>query len=112
MDTLGFISRYESVLKIKKIPKMRFYKECGISDAAVSQWRKGKTNPAMTTINRIAEYIGVSPEYLLTGEQKNPAPMDGDGKSLEFLMLFNQLSPEDQDRELAYLRERVIVQDK
>jgi len=78
LDTLAFISRYEAILKDRKIPKMQFYRDCDITDAAVSQWRKGKTKPAMTTISKIAEYLGVTAEYLLTGEgQKNSSLPDG-----------------------------------
>lgn len=69
MDTLSFISKYEEILKERRIPKMQFYKNCGITDAAVSQWRKGKTNPAMTTINKISVYLGVPISYLL-GDSK------------------------------------------
>ena len=74
MDTLAFISRYEAILKEKKILKMQFYKDCGITDAAVSQWRTKKTKPAMTTISRIADYLGVSVGYLLGSEQKEKTP--------------------------------------
>jgi transcriptional regulator with XRE-family HTH domain len=65
LDTLAFIARYEAILKEKRIPKMVFYKECGITDAAVSQWRKGKTAPATKTISRIADFLGVTAESLL-----------------------------------------------
>ena len=79
LDTLAFISKYEEILKSKKLPKMQFYKDCGITDAAVSQWRKGKTNPAMTTINRISEYLGVSVAYLIGEDQKEqPATVASD----------------------------------
>ncbi len=67
MDVLSFMSRYEEILKSRKIPKMQFYKECNISDATASQWRKGKHVPSMTAINRIAEYLSVSTEWLITG---------------------------------------------
>lgn len=98
MDTLAFISRYEAILKDRKIPKMQFYRDCDITDAAVSQWRKGKTKPAMTTISKIAEYLGVTAEYLLTGEgQKNTAHQTVDGRSAydtSVLNWFYSLPPE------------------
>lgn len=75
MDTLALIARYEAILREKKIPKMTMYRECGISDAAVSQWRRGKTVPAMKSIERIAAYLNVTPEYLLTGEDAKKAPV-------------------------------------
>lgn len=74
MDTLGFISRYEAILRERKIPKMQFYKDCGISDAAVSQWRKEKTKPSMTTVSTIAKILNVSAEYLLTGIEQKENP--------------------------------------
>jgi len=105
LDTLAFISRYEAILKDRKIPKMQFYRDCDITDAAVSQWRKGKTKPAMTTISKIAEYLGVTAEYLLTGEgQKNKPAPDGDRQKEELMELLNRLTPEQQAREIAYLR--------
>lgn len=58
---------------------MAFYKSCGISDAAVSQWRKGKTTPAMTTIKRIADWLDVSVAYLLGEEQQKPTGQMADG---------------------------------
>lgn len=78
MDSLALIARYEAILREKKIPKMTMYKECGISDAAVSQWRKGKTTPSMKSIERIAAYLGVTPAYLLTGEDRKEAPVLND----------------------------------
>ena len=71
MDTLTFIARYEAILKEKKIPKMTFYRDCEISDAAVSQWRKGKTVPSTKSIPTIAEYLGGTYEYLVSGVDQN-----------------------------------------
>lgn len=85
MDVAAFMSRYEAILKERKIKKMQFYKDCGFTDAAVSQWRKGKNIPSMKNIKTIADYLGVTVEYLLTGnlEQKeNPTVKDGEVKNL------------------------------
>ena len=103
MDTLAFIARYEEMLRNRRIPKMQFYRECGVSDAAVSQWRKGKTNPSMTTINAIAQYLGTSSEYLLTGQKEKPATVGGELS--EFDVIFSQLTPSRQAKliELARL---------
>lgn len=84
MDSLAFIARYEVILKERKIPKMKMYRECGISDAAVSQWRKSKTIPSMKSIERIAAYLDVAPEFLLTGEdaKKTPVFIDSDQRDI------------------------------
>lgn len=75
MDNLAFISRYEAILREQHKPKRALYEACGISDAAVSQWRKGKTAPSMKSIERIADFLGVAPEYLLTGVETKKTPV-------------------------------------
>lgn len=42
----------------------------GISTSAVSDWKKKGTNPAAENISAIADFLNVSLEYLLTGEEK------------------------------------------
>jgi transcriptional regulator with XRE-family HTH domain len=105
LDTLAFIARYEAILKEKKIPKMQFYKDCGITDAAVSQWRKGKTNPAMSTINRIADYLNVMPEFLLTGtgEKEKPTPVSESELDYEIIMKLMQLTPSEIEKVAAFV---------
>ena len=110
MDTLAFIARYEEMLRDKRIPKMQFYRECGVSDAAVSQWRKGKTNPSMTTVNAIAKYLGTSSEYLITGQslkKEKPATVSGDEldeTTREIMNILYDLTPE----ELALAKARLL----
>ena len=105
MDTLAFISKYEAILKSKKIPKMQFYKDCGITDAAVSQWRKGKTNPAMTTISRISEYLEVSVAYLLGEEAQKEKPTLQSESELDPVTreLFDIVNSSDEDELKALL---------
>lgn len=77
MDNLSFIKRYEALLREKGIKKGQFYNDCQFTDAAVSQWRNGKTSPSMRTIERMAEYLSTTPEYLLTGiKEEEPAASD------------------------------------
>lgn len=116
MDTLAFISRYEAILKEKKILKMQFYKDCGITDAAVSQWRTKKTKPAMTTISRIADYLGVSVGYLLGSDQKekSPAP-DGvglDPETIELRDIWGGADKEEREALLAMARMLKARRDK
>ena len=48
-------------------------KKLGLGNSNVAQWKKGST-PRPEVLSKIAEYLGVTVEYLLTGEeQKAPA---------------------------------------
>ncbi len=43
----------------------------GISTSTISAWNKRGTNPAADTIPMLADFFGVSTDYLLTGEEKS-----------------------------------------
>ncbi len=57
---------------------MEMYNACGITDAAVSQWRKGKTTPSSRSVSRIANFLGVSPDWLFTGIGTEKPAIDDD----------------------------------
>ena len=47
-----------------------------VTRQAVSNWETGKTQPDIETLTKIAEYFGVSVEYLIYG--KEPAAVSGE----------------------------------
>lgn len=57
-----------------------FAKAIGVSASMVSQWRMGITKSYTRRLPEIAEALGTTTEYLLTGK-KEPAPTSGDGLS-------------------------------
>jgi len=73
------VARINSLLKEKGISKSQFYRDCGITSAAYSQWNTGKTDPKIKTLERIADYLGTTTAFLL-GEKEKPATGDGDGQ--------------------------------
>lgn len=78
----------------------------------ISDWINLRSHSYMNYLYEIAAKYNVSVEWL-KGEtdEKNPAPTNGDGPNEEFMKLFQALSPEEQLREIAYLRERVAGKD-
>lgn len=79
---------------------MTFYKDCGITDAAVSQWRKGKTKPAMTTISRIADYLCVPVSYLLDEGEKEKSPTP---EGAELFPGYSDLTGEEKQKVRDYI---------
>lgn len=77
MDNLAFVLKCEALIRERGISKADFYKACDISSSAFSQWRKGKSTPAMTTVNRIAEYFKVPAGELVLDEIKKPSILEG-----------------------------------
>lgn len=68
--------RIFKILKDKNMTQTEFAKKAGLSNAAVSDWKRKKTNPSADKIMDICRAIDVTPEQLLTGkgidDEKNP----------------------------------------
>lgn len=85
----------------------------GLRNQYISNYELGKRRPDYDTLCKLADYFGVSVDYLLGREWENePSGKNTGGPEEEFMRLFKSLSPEAQERELAYLRERAAGQDK
>ena len=92
--------------------KKEFCEKIGAPTNIVNEWVRGVSKSYRNYLYQIAAVYHVSVEWL-KGEtdEKNPAPTGGDGLNEEFMKLFQALSPEEQVREIAYLRERVAGKD-
>ena len=75
------------------------------STGTVTGWKDGKI-PYERNLKKIADYFGVTVDYLLNGEKENPASnADGvDDLDLEALDIMHQLPPEKRAAALAMLR--------
>lgn len=60
-----FSETLRKLRKNKKLNQAQLAKELYISPSAVSQYETGRTTPSRDTLNRIAAYFNVSPEYLM-----------------------------------------------
>lgn len=66
----------------KKYQEQRdFAFDLGVGPSMVSAWKNGKSESYMKRLPQIADLLGTSVDYLMTGEQKKSAPTDGDGLS-------------------------------
>lgn len=61
------VERVKNICKERKIPISKLEKELGFSNGYISQLKKG-VFPA-DRLKKIADYFGVSIEYLMTGEK-------------------------------------------
>lgn len=63
------VDRVKQICRYRKIPISRLEKDLGFANAYISQIRTG--NFRSDRLAAIAEYLGVSIEYLMTGEPKD-----------------------------------------
>lgn len=64
MDT---VERIKQICKQRHIPLSRLERECGFANAYIAKLKEGKI-PA-DRLYKIAEYLNLTPAYLLTGEE-------------------------------------------
>lgn len=77
MDEMA--ERIFSLLKKAKIEQKEFAKIVGTTDKTVSAWKTGRSKAYTKYLPQIAEVLGTSVEYLVTGEEKKPAPITESG---------------------------------
>ena len=99
--------RFLILLDETGITPYRVSKETGVSQATLTCWKQGKGIKPLT-MRLIADYFDVNVEWLAgetdVREQKTPADPEIDGRSKEFMQLFEKLTPEQQDMILDQLR--------
>lgn len=81
--------------------------EVGVkSTGTVTGWKNG-ANPRQTVLLKLADYFGVTVDYLLNEEKENPTSVAADGVDeldKEALNIMHQLPPEKRAAGLAMLR--------
>lgn len=61
---------FEKLLQEKGITPYKVAKATGIATATLSDWKNGKSTPKADKMQKIADYFGVTLDYLLGNEQK------------------------------------------
>lgn len=78
--------------------------EMGIAKPTVTRWKNGST-PNSATLYKVADYFGVSTEYLLGNEEQKEKPATEIGnRQSEIDFIFSQLTPSRQSKLLELAR--------
>ena len=79
---MNSVERVKSICKEKKIPISRLERDLGYSNGYIGQLRKG-VFPTDRLVD-IANYLNISTDFLLTGEETKKAPSEnGEGEKEE-----------------------------
>lgn len=62
---------FEKLLREHKTTIYRVSKDTGIPQTTLYEWKAGKSTPKVDKLLKIAQYFGVSLEYLLEGGEKD-----------------------------------------
>ena len=95
-----FYDLFCELCKQKNVAPTRAALDMGISKATPTTWKNKGITPQAAQLQKIADYFGVSVDYLLGNEQKEKPHTDESGmRPNEKLLLenFRELSPEMQE---------------
>lgn len=60
---------FEKLLKERGVTAYRVSKETGVTTATLTSWKQGKYTPKSEKLQKIADYFGVTVDYLMTGNE-------------------------------------------
>lgn len=60
---------FEELLKKYNVTAYRVSKETGVGQSTFTDWKKGRSVPKLEKLQKIADYFGVSIDYLMTGRE-------------------------------------------
>lgn len=80
-----FTERVQTLANEKGIKINQLLKETGIGAGTFSTWKKRGTVPSGEVLAKIANYFGVSVDYLLGNEEQKATPATDDAELAEFL---------------------------
>ena len=65
---------FEQLLQKYGLTAYKVSKETGITQSTLSDWKRGRSTPKTENMKKIADYFGVTVEYLMTGKQESKEP--------------------------------------
>lgn len=80
---------FEQLLQKYKMTAYKVAKEAGVTQTALSNWKTGKSTPTTKTLQKLADYFGVTIDYLMTGKEekeKEPQLKSKDKKDIEEIL--------------------------
>ena len=90
----------------KYVEQREFAAALELPPSIISEWRRRKSASFTKRLPKIAEVLGTTVEYLLTGQKEKPTVQD-DGLTQmeqELIGLFRRLTPEQQDFVIGSVR--------
>ena len=85
---------YQRLLDEKGLKNADVARATGISNMTLSDWKRGKSVPKADKMQKIAEFLNVSVDYLMTGEEKEVPTFSKE--HIELISAYDKLSSADK----------------
>ena len=70
INASDFVKRIDIILKERNEKRLSLAEHCGFSLQSITEWSRRNSMPSADKVYTIANYLGVSIEWLLTGTEK------------------------------------------
>ena len=61
---------FEQLLQKYGVTAYRLSQEIGVSQSTLSDWKRGRSTPKLDKLQKIADYFGVTVDFLMTGSEQ------------------------------------------
>lgn len=92
----NFIKNLSALLEEKNITQRELAEKINVTEVTISRYLSGERSPRIEIVSKIAEFFGVSIDYLL-GKQKTSTMNSGDKRLIAFYEGYNDLNEADKD---------------
>ena len=65
---------FERLLQKYGVSAYKVAKETGVTQSTLSDWKRGRSTPKTENMKKLADYFGVSIDFLMTGEEEIVEP--------------------------------------
>ena len=79
-----FFDIFKLLCEKKGVSPKKATEDIGLSNSITTKWKKTGATPKGDTLQRIADYFGVTTDYLLTGEETKKAPTQEGEREIAF----------------------------
>ena len=95
-ENKGMAERIRSARAALGITQAGLAEAVGVTRSAVAQWETGRSGQVGSTLTRLAEILGVSPDYLLLGSSASDRAPLLTGDEMALVRLYRLCSPADR----------------
>ena len=107
-----YYENFEMLCKRDNVTPSKVSKATGISTATFTSWKQGKYTPKQDKLQLIADYFGVSIDYLMTGKEsefsiemanKDLALSNMSKRIKDYALILNQMPAEQQEHIISLI---------
>lgn len=69
-------SIFEQLIQKHGVSAYKVAKETGVTQSTLSDWKRGRSTPKTDNMKKLADYFGVSLDYLTTGNESTVEELD------------------------------------